>query len=77
MAEQPNELKNELKSVAAVATNLELPSKLRIDALEALGRIGTHEALLTLLEIAGNDRLIRQEREIALKQASGIIKSGH
>ena len=77
MAEQPNELKNELKSVAAVATNLELPSKLRIDALEALGRIGTHEALLTLLDIAGNDKLIRQEREIAIKQAREIIKSGH
>ena len=72
MAEQPNEL----KSVAAVATNMELPSKLRIGALETLGRIGTHEALLTLLEIAGNDGLIRQEREIALKQALQIIKSG-
>lgn len=73
MAEQPNEL----KSVAAVATNMELPSKLRIGALETLGRIGTHEALLTLLEIAGNDGLIRQEREIALKQALQIIKAGH
>jgi len=73
MAEQPDEL----KSVAAVATNLELPAKLRIDALEALGRIGTNEALHVLLEIAGNDRLIRQEREIALKQAMQIVKSSH
>ncbi len=73
MAEHPSEL----KSVAAVATNLELPSKLRIDALEAIGRIGTHEALLALLDIAGNDKLIRQEREIAIKQAREIIKSGH
>ncbi len=73
MAEQSNEL----KSVAAVATNMELPAKLRIDALEAIGRIGTHEALLTLLDIAGNDKLIRQEREIAIKQAREIIKSGH
>ena len=48
------EQSNELKSVAAVATNLELPSKLRVDALEALGRIGTHEALLA----------IKQAREI-------------
>jgi len=71
------EQSNELKSVAAVATNLELPSKLRVDALEALGRIGTHEALLALLDIAGNDKLIRQEREIAIKQAREIIKSGH
>ena len=71
------EQSNELKSVAAVATNMELPAKLRIDALEAIGRIGTHEALLTLLDIAGNDKLIRQEREIAIKQAREIIKSGH
>jgi len=73
MAEQPNEL----KKLAAIATDLELSVELRTKALETIGRIGTHEALLILLEIAGNEKLIRQERELALKQASGIIKSSH
>lgn len=73
MAEQPSEL----KKLAAVATDLEYPSELRIKSLETIGKIGTHEALLVLLDIAGNEKLIRRERELALKQASGIIKSGH
>ena len=73
MAEQPNEL----KKLAAIATDLELSVELRTKALETIGKIGTHEALLVLLDIAGNEKLIRQERELALKQASGIIKSSH
>lgn len=71
MAEQPEEL----KKLAAIATDLELSTQLRTKALETLGRIGTHEALHVLLDIAGNDRLIRQEREIAIKHAMQIIKS--
>ena len=73
MAEQSSEL----KKLADVATDLEYPTKLRTGALETLGKIGTHEALLILLEIAGNEKLIRQERELALKHAGGIIKSSH
>ncbi|MDI6815211.1 MAG: hypothetical protein QMC90_03945 [Dehalococcoidales bacterium] len=72
MPEQPNEL----KKLAAIATDLELSAELRIKAMELLGRIGTHEALLALLELAGNERLIREERDFALKQAREIIKSG-
>ena len=73
MGEQPNEL----KKLAAIATDMELPSGLRTKALDTIGKIGSHEALLVLLEIAGNENLIRQERELALKQSSGIIKSSH
>ena len=73
MAEEPSEL----KKLTAVATDLGYPSELRTKALETIGKIGTHEALLVLLDIAGNEKLIRQERELALKQASGIIKSSH
>ncbi len=73
MAEKPNEL----KKLAAIATDLEIPTKLRTSALETIGKIGTHEALLILLDIAGNEKLIRQEREFALKQAMQIVKSSH
>ena len=72
MAEQPNEL----KKLTAIATDLEISSELRIKAVEQISRIGTHEALLVLLELAANERLTRKERELAVKQAREIIKSG-
>ena len=75
MAESEQE--NQLKKLHTIATDLDLVTKLRVDAIEQLGRIGTHEALLVLLDLVANDRLIRQEREFALKQAREIIKSGH
>ena len=75
MAESEQE--NQLKKLHTIATDLDLVSKLRVDAIEQLGRIGTHEALLVLLDLVANERLIRQEREFALKQAREIVKSGH
>jgi HEAT repeat protein len=71
MSEQPNEL----KKLTAIATDLELPSELRRKAVEQLGRISTHEALLALLDLVANEGLIREERSRALKQASQILKS--
>jgi len=67
---------NQLKKLNAIATDLELSAELRIKAIELLSKIGTHEALLALLELAGNERLIREERDLALNLARGIIKSG-
>ena len=73
MPEQPDEL----KKLATIATDLELAAELRTKAIELIGNIGTHDALLTLLELAANEGLIKQERELALKQAREIIRSGH
>ena len=73
MAEKPDEL----KKLIAIAADLQLAADLRINAIKQLGKIGTHEALLSLLELAGNEHLIRKERDLALKQARGIIKSSH
>ena len=67
----------ELKKLAAIAADLEYPPKLRTGAIEQMGKIGTHEALLVLLDIAADDKRILQERDLALKQARTIIKSGH
>ena len=72
MPEQPNEL----KKLVNIATDLKLSAKLRIKAIKLLGNIGTHEALLALLELAGNDRLIKNERDLAINYARQIIKSG-
>ena len=72
-----SEHSNELKKLATIATDLELSAELRIKAIESLGRIGTHEALLALLDLVARDDLIKKERQLALKQAGEIIKSGH
>jgi len=68
---------NELKKLSTIATDLELSAALRTKAIELLGNIGTHDALLALLDLAANEKLIKEERDIALKHAREIIKSGH
>jgi len=67
---------DELKKLAAIAADLGLLVDLRTKATELLGNIGTHDALLALLELAGNDKLPVEERDLALKKARDIIKSG-
>ena len=66
---------DELKKLAAIATDMELAAKLRAQAIESLGEIGTHEALLVLLNLAANEKLNVSERDLALKRARNIIKS--
>ena len=73
MAEKPDEL----KKLVAVATDLMLPVKVRIDTIKFIGNMGTREALLALLELAANEQLTKGERELALKHARGIVRSGH
>ena len=72
MAEQPEEL----KKLAAITSDTEFTADLRTKAIEQLGTIGSHEALLILLDIAANERLTTKERELALERAKKIIKSG-
>ena len=73
MAGQPDDL----KKLIAVATDLGLSAKLRTKAIELIGHIGTHEALLALLALVANEQLTKGEKELALKYAREIIKSGH
>jgi hypothetical protein len=73
MSEQPNQL----KKLNAIITDSELAAELRIKAIQLIGKMGTHEALLNLLELAGNEELILEERDLALQQAREIIMSGH
>jgi HEAT repeat protein len=78
MPENPEEAKkfDELKKLANIATDMELASKLRTQAIDQLGEIGTHEALMILLNLAANDKLNIDERDRALKRAREIIKKG-
>jgi len=73
MAEQPDEL----KKLVAVATDLEYPPKVRMETIESIGRIGTHEALLALLDLVANEQSTKGDRELALKNAKKIVSSGH
>ena len=73
MAEQPDEL----RELVTVATNLRLPAKLRTEAIDSISNVGTHDALLALLTLAANDQLTKQERVLALKHATEIVKAGH
>jgi len=67
---------DELKKLAGIAADMKLPAELRTKAIEQLGNISTYEALLALLDLAANEGLIAKERDLALKQARQIIKSG-
>ena len=73
MVEQPEEL----KKLVAVATDLVLHVKVRIDTIKYIGNMASREALLALLELAAIEQLTKEERDLALKYAREIIKSGH
>lgn len=60
MAEQPNEL----KKLATIATDLGLSAALRTKSIDLIGNIGTHDALLALLDLAANKELIKEERDL-------------
>jgi hypothetical protein len=70
MSERPDEL----KKLAEIAADMKLPAEIRKKAIEQLGVISTHDALLVLLDIAANESLITKERDLALKQAREVIK---
>ena len=72
MAEKPGEL----NKLVTIATDLEFAADLRTKAIDQIGSLGTHESLLALLDLAANRGLIREERELAIKHARDIIKSG-
>ncbi|MFC2067103.1 hypothetical protein ACFLUO_08695 [Chloroflexota bacterium] len=66
---------DELKKLAAIATDMELSNELRTKSIDLLGNIRTHEALLVLLNLAANENLNTNERDLALKRAREIVKS--
>jgi len=71
-----NERPEELKKLSTIATDLGFNAELRTKAIEQMGNNNSKEALRALLDLAANDQLTVKERELALKQALKIIKSG-
>ena len=68
---------DELKKMANIATDMQLSNKMRVQAINLLGDMATHESLLVLLNLAANDKLNIDERDLAVKRARDIIKKGH
>jgi len=69
------EKSSELTKLVTIATDLQFAANLRTKAIEQIGSLGTHEALLALLDLVANTGLVRAERELALKHAREIVKS--
>ncbi|MEE9365532.1 MAG: hypothetical protein V3W44_02500 [Dehalococcoidales bacterium] len=69
-----SERSDELKKLSEIAVDMKLPVDLRRKAIEQLGVISTHDALLALLDIAANENLVTKDRDLALKQAREVIK---
>jgi len=67
---------DELRKLASIATDMQLDGKMRNEAVKQLGDIASHESLLVLLNLAANDKLNVEERDLALKKARDIIKKG-
>jgi len=67
---------DELKKLGSLAADLDMNTKLRTQAIDRLGEVGSHEALLVLLSIAANDRLAIDERDFALRRAREIVRKG-
>ncbi|HJX14039.1 MAG TPA: hypothetical protein VJ377_11010 [Dehalococcoidales bacterium] len=78
MSENPEEVNrvDELKKLASIATDMQLSTKMRNQAVNQLGEMASHESLLVLLNLAANDRLNVEERDLALKKARDIVKKG-
>lgn len=67
---------DELRKLANIASDTHLDKKIRAQAINLLGDMDTHEALEVLLSLAGNERNITEDRELALKRARDIVKKG-
>ncbi len=67
---------DELKKLASIATDMQLVNKMRVQAINQLGILGSHESLLVLLNLAANDKLNSDERDLALKKARDIVRKG-
>jgi hypothetical protein len=78
VSEIPEEgvITDELRKLASIATDMQLSSKMRCQAIDQLGEMSSHESLLVLLNLVANDKLNTEERDRALKRARDIVKKG-
>ena len=71
------EKSDDLQKLVALAADLGYPTEIRTNAIKSIGNINNHHALLALLTLAANEQLTKKERELALKYARDLIRSGY
>ena len=72
MAEQSDDL----KKLVDLASDMGYPVEIRTNAIKSMGNISTHQALLALLALVANEQLTKKEKELALKYAMNLVRSG-
>ena len=63
-----------LQKLIAIATDLQISRELRARAIAQLGEIGTHEALVALLDLVANEAFAWEERMFALRRVEKILR---
>ena len=63
-----------LHKLVTIATDLNISRELRTRAIIQLGKIGTHAALVALLNLVADETFVWEERMLALKQAERTLK---
>ena len=63
-----------LHKLVTIATDLNISRELRTRAITQLGKIGTHAALVALLNLVADETFVWEERMLALKQAERTLK---
>jgi hypothetical protein len=63
-----------LQKLTSIATDKEISRELRTRAIIQFGSIGTHAALVALLNLVADETSVWEERMLALKQAEKILK---
>ena len=67
---------DELRKLGSIATDMQLSSKMRVQAINQLGEMASHESLLVLINLVANDKMNIDERDLALNKARGLVKKG-
>ena len=65
---------DQLQKLISIATDKEISRELRTKAIIQLGSIGSHAALVALLNLVADETSIWEERMLALKQAEKTLK---
>jgi len=65
---------SEVEKLKGIATNTKLYAWERVKAVEGLNEVGTREAMLALLDVAGCEEVNSWERTAALDKARELLK---
>jgi HEAT repeat protein len=65
---------DQLQKLISIASDKEISRELRSRAIIQLGSIGSHAALVALLNLVADETAIWEERMLALRQAEKTLK---